>query len=85
MRKHWRLIAYALAQVAIPTAIVIYIGSAVAAWQLLILTTLAAMVCLALGVLLLGYRLVTWRYWLRVVAFRPRGSSAAAADHLAEK
>jgi O-antigen/teichoic acid export membrane protein len=85
MRKHWRLIAYALAQIAIPTAIVVYVGSAVEAWQLLILTILAAMVCLALGVLLLGYRLVTWRYWLRVVAFRPRGSSAAAVDHLAKK
>jgi O-antigen/teichoic acid export membrane protein len=83
--KHWRLLALALLQAAVPTAVVIYVGSAIASWQLLILATCAALASLALGGLLLGYRPLASRYWLRLVALRPDDSSPAATDHLVRK
>jgi O-antigen/teichoic acid export membrane protein len=84
-RKHWTLATYALAQATIPMAAVITVGSAVPPWQLLVLTSLLALVCLAVGGLLLGRHLLRWRYWLRLVVFRLGNSSPATVDHLVKK
>jgi O-antigen/teichoic acid export membrane protein len=64
MHTRWRLAAFCLAQVAIPMALVVGVGSALASWQLLGLVTLAALICLALGALLLVGRGPARRYWL---------------------
>lgn len=85
MHTRWRLAAFALAQVAIPTALVVGVGSALAAWQLLGLVTATALTCLVLEGLLLVGRAPTARYRWALAQWHTAASPPPTADHLARK
>jgi O-antigen/teichoic acid export membrane protein len=78
IRTRWSLSAFALVQIAIPMALVVAVGSAVASWQLFGLAAIAAVICLAFAGLLLARRLSVRHYLWRLASLRP-------PDHLPKK
>ncbi len=83
-QARWGLLAFAIVQVALPTALVAGVGSSLASWQLLGLALLATLVILASAALLLARRL-SLRDYLRRSLSAPVVVPSAAADHFSRK
>jgi hypothetical protein len=84
-RTRWSLTGFALMQVVAPIALVLGVGDALPAWQLLGLVVLAALAGLLLGGLLLVGRLRARGYRSGLVPWRVAASPGPIVDHLARK
>jgi O-antigen/teichoic acid export membrane protein len=84
-RTRWSLTGFSVTQVAIPMTLVLALGTALPAWQLLGLVLIAALICLFVGGLLLVGRVHTSDYWSGLAPWSTASPPGSIADHLARK
>jgi O-antigen/teichoic acid export membrane protein len=84
-RTRSSLAGFILIQIAVPMTLVLGVGNALAAWQLLGLALIAVLICLLVGGLLFVGRVRARHYWLGLASWRSAASSLPTADHLARK